>query len=265
MEISNSSILITGASRGIGAACAAAFRSLGARLCLTGRDEAALQRNSTPDDLVLAGEITSADFRKTLIAATLQRFNGLDILINNAGAGLYGAVSTAPLDEVRRLFELNVFAPLALTQLVVPQMRGHGHGCIVNISSLGGQIVLPWLPLYCASKFSLSAWTAALRAELAGSGVHAITVCPGYVDTDFEANAAGPRPPAKLMGSSSKRFSVTPEQCAAAIVRGVQRDANVVVTPRSAWLLLAAQRLWPGLVESALTTAMKNAQSESAA
>jgi short-subunit dehydrogenase len=265
VEISNRVILITGASRGIGAACAAAFRGRGARLCLTARDEDALRRNSMPENLAIAGDITSADFRGRLIAAALERFGGIDILINNAGAGLYWPASSAPLDEVRSLFELNLYAPLALTQLVLPHMRKLHSGCIVNISSMGGEVMLPWLPLYCASKFALTALTSALRSELSGSGIHAMTVCPGYVATDFKSHAGGPQPPARMMGSPSSRLAITPQQCAAAIVRGVERNARLVVTPRSGWLLIAAQRLFPCLVESRLTAFMKDAQSEAAA
>jgi short-subunit dehydrogenase len=267
MEISKQIVVVTGASRGIGAACAAALRKRGARLALTGRDEAALERNTAPEDLVLAGDIRDADFRNRLVAATLERFGRIDILVNNAGAGIYWTPSAAPLDEVRRMFELNLFAPLALSQLVLPQMREQKSGCIVNISSMGGEVVLPWISLYCASKFALSALTSALRSELSGTGVHAMTVCPGYVATDFKTNAAGPRPPDRLMGppvTGGSRFAITPEQCAEAILRGIERKARVVVTPRSGWLLIAAHRLFPSFVESRLTAFMKNLESEAA-
>jgi len=263
MDIANQVVLITGASRGIGAACAAAFRDRGAQLCLTARDQAALASNSTPADLAVPGDITSGDFRAHLVERAVQRFGRIDILINNAGAGLYWPPSTAPLEEVRHLFELNFFAPLGLSQLVLPLMRKQHSGCIVNISSMGGEVVLPWIPLYCASKFALSALTTALRSELSGTGVQAMTVCPGYVATDFKANAAGPQPHARTM--SSNHFAITPQQCAAAILRGVERDARVVVTPRVGWLLIAAQRLFPRLVENRLTAFMKSVQSEAAA
>jgi short-subunit dehydrogenase len=265
MEIRDQIVLVTGASRGIGAACAAAFRARGSRLSITGRDEGALARQSTPGDLTIAGDITSADFRARLIAATLERFGRIDILVNNAGAGIYWPPSTAPLEEVRHMFELNLFAPLDLAQRVLPQMRKQNSGCIVNISSMGGEVVLPWISLYCASKSALSALTSALRSELSGSGIHAMTVCPGYVATDFKTNATGPRPPARMMGAPSSPFAITAQQCADAILRGVERNARLVVTPRSGWLLIAAQRLFPGLVESRLTAFMKNLQSEAAA
>jgi short-subunit dehydrogenase len=262
MEISKRVVLITGASRGIGAACAEAFRERGALLCLTGRDEVALAGNSRSVDLVVPGDITDAGFRSGLIGRAIEKFGRIDILVNNAGAGLYWTPSTAPLDEVRRMFELNFFAPLALSQLVLPQMRQHCSGCIVNVSSIGGEVVLPWISLYCASKFALTALTSALRSELAGTGIRSMAVFPGYVPTEFKKHAAGPPVPEEMMGSPSNRFSITPRGCAEAIVRGVERDERLVVTPRSGWVLLLAQRLVPGILESRLTAYWKSRQPE---
>jgi short-subunit dehydrogenase len=264
VEILNQVVLITGASRGIGAACASAFRSRGARLCLTARDASAVAGQSAAGDLAIAGDITSSDFREHLVAATVERFGRIDILVNNAGAGVYWPPSSAPLDEVRELFELNVFAPLAMAQLVLPHMRKQSSGFVVNISSMGGEVVLPWISVYCASKFALSALSTGLRSDLAGAGIHMMTVCPGYVDTDFKSRARGPRPPERIMGSPSGPFSITPAQCAEAILRGVERNARFVVTPRAGWLLIAAHRLFPRLVESRLTAFMKSARNEAA-
>src|SRR5262249_51226595 len=156
-------------------------------------------------------------------------------LVNNAGAGLYWPCSAAPLDDVRHLFELNVFAPLALAQLVLPSMRKRNSGYIVNISSMGGEVVLPWLPLYCASKFALTAMSTGLRSELSDTAIRVMTVCPGYVTTDFKSNAVGPLPPARMMGSASSRFAITAEQCASAILHGIAKNSRVVVTPRAGW------------------------------
>ena len=128
MEISGQIVLITGASRGIGGACAAAFRERGAKLCLTARDGTPLERQSSAEDVVMPGNITNATFRSHLVDTALARFGRIDILINNAGAGLYWPPSTAPLDDVRYLFELNFFAPLALSQLVLPHMRSLNYG-----------------------------------------------------------------------------------------------------------------------------------------
>jgi len=164
--------------------------------------------------------------------------------------GFYSAAWNAPMDEARTLFELNFFAPLALTQLVVAGMRERQRGAIVNISSIAGKVTLPWFTLYSVSKFALGSLTDGLRMELKPYGIHAMTVWPGYVKTDFQAHALGTRPPEAVR--KGRRFAITAAECAEAIARGLERDARNVVVPRMGWALVALSRLLPALVESRL-------------
>src|SRR6476646_7031326 len=131
MQIKDRVVLITGVSEGIGAACARAFEERGARLSLVARNSEKLAAVGGPGTLRTAGDITSDEIRRSVVAHTIERFGQIDILINNAGMGLYSAAWNTPMDEARRLFELNLFAPLALTQLVVPHMRERKQGAIV--------------------------------------------------------------------------------------------------------------------------------------
>jgi short-subunit dehydrogenase len=197
--------------------------------------------------VVTAGDLTNAAVRSSVVERTIERFGSIDILINNAGAGLYAPAWGAPLDEARALFELNFFAPLAMIQLVAPHMRERRSGMIVNIGSIAGKVTLPWFTLYSATKFALGALTEGLRMELAGDGIRTMVVCPGYVKTDFQAHALVGRPPDRLL--KEKKFAITPEQCARAVARGVERDARTVVTPAVGWVFIALQRLFPTLVE----------------
>jgi short-subunit dehydrogenase len=250
MRIDGKVVLITGASEGIGAACAAAFRKRGARLSLIARSGEKLRAAGAEDAVVTAGDVTVPKIRESAVAATLDRFGAIDILINNAGMGLYDPAWSAPLADARSLFELNFFAPLALTQLVVPQMRGRGSGVIVNVSSVGGKVTLPWLTLYSASKYALGSLTDGLRMELRRDGIHTMAVCPCYVKTKFQDHALGGEPPPKI--AQGKQFTVTPEQCAEAIARGVERGARTVMAPRSGWMFVLAERLFPSLVDARL-------------
>jgi len=249
MEIDGKVVLITGASAGIGAACAGVFRKRGARLSLLARSEEKL-RAGEPDALVTAGDVTLPEARQSAFDRTLERFGAVDILINNAGRGLYAPAWDTPIEDARRLFELNFFAPLAMVQLVAPQMRKRGAGVVVNISSVAGKVTLPWFTLYSASKYALGSLTDGLRMELARDGVHTMTVCPGYVRTDFQQHALGGGPPPKI--ARSKRFAITAEQCAEAIARGVERGARTVMAPKAGWLLVLAARLFPSLVDAQL-------------
>jgi short-subunit dehydrogenase len=252
MRIDGKVVLITGASEGIGAACAREFASSGARLSLTARNEEGLRRAATPDALIAPGDITVEADRRRVVERTLERFGAIDILINNAGVGLYQPSWEMPLAEARALMELNFFAPLAMTQLVVPHMRARRSGMLVNVGSIGGKVVLPWLTLYCVTKSALGMLTEGQRIELMRDGIRTMLVCPGYVKTGFQKNVRAGQAPEKVQ--SARRFAITPEQCAEAIRRGVERDARTVVTPRSGWLLVLAMRLFPAIVESRLAS-----------
>jgi short-subunit dehydrogenase len=260
MRIEGKVALITGASEGIGAACAAALGKRGARLVLTARRRERLEQAGGRDALVVAGDITDEATRQRVVAAAMERFGAIDILINNAGAGLYARTWETSPKQARALFELNFLAPLDLVRLVVPHMRARRSGYIVNIGSIAGKVTLPWLPVYSASKSALGALSDALRMELMPDGIHTMTVCPGYVITGFRKNALVGQPPRGV--EESRTFRITAEECAAAIVRGLERDARTVVTPPAGWLLTAAMRLFPAVVEKRLS-AMLHASLES--
>ncbi len=250
MNIDGKVVLITGASEGIGAACASVFRKRGARLSLTARCEEKLRAAGGPDALVTAGDLTESETRKAAIARTVQHFGSIDILINNAGVGLYAPAWETSLEDARTLFELNFFAPLAMVQLAAPYMRRQKSGTIINVSSVAGRVTLPWFTLYSASKYAMCSLTDGLRMELRKDGIQTITVCPGYVKTEFQKHARGGGPPPKI--AKSKKFAITPEECADAIARGVERGARTVMAPRSGWLFVLAERLFPSLVDAQL-------------
>jgi short-subunit dehydrogenase len=259
MQIRDKVVLITGASEGIGAACARVFESRGARLSLVARNPDKLAGVGGAGTLRTAGDVTSDETRESVVARTVAQFGAIDILVNNAGMGLYAPASKAPMADARRLFELNFFAPLALMQLVVPHMLERKRGTIVNVSSIAGKITLPWFTLYSVSKFALNSLTDGLRAELKPHGIHAMAVCPGYVKTEFQTHALGTRPPTSV--AKGRRFAITAERCAEAIARGVERDARTVVVPRIGWLLVGLSRLLPAFVESRLSAINQNGAS----
>ncbi|HTP35465.1 MAG TPA: SDR family NAD(P)-dependent oxidoreductase [Candidatus Acidoferrales bacterium] len=241
-------ILITGGSEGVGAACAAELARYGAHLSLVARSEQGLRRAGGPEALVTAGDLTLEETRRRAVASTLEHYGRIDILINNAGVGLYQPSWEMPLDEARYLMELNLFAPLALTQLVVPHMRERRSGMIVNVGSIGGKVVLPWLTFYSVTKFALGALTEGQRMELRRDGIQTMLVCPGYVKTNFQKNVRAGQAPEKVV--QSRVYAISPEECAAAIRRGIERDARTVVTPRAGWLFILAMRLFPSFVET---------------
>ncbi|HEV2446883.1 MAG TPA: SDR family NAD(P)-dependent oxidoreductase [Candidatus Sulfopaludibacter sp.] len=248
MKIEGKVVLITGASQGIGAACASEFARHGARLSLAARSEEGLRTAGGSDALITPADITSEDGRSLVVARTLDRYEALDILINNAGVGLYRPSWDTPLEEVRRMMELNFFAVLGMTRLVAPHMRARRSGLVVNVGSIAGKMTLPWLTIYSASKCALGSLTEGLRMELRADGVRTMLVCPGYVLTGFQGNVIAGQAPEKVQ--EGRRFAITAAECARDIRRGVERGARTVVTPRSGWLLVAAMRLFPSMVEA---------------
>lgn len=253
MRIDGKVVLITGASQGIGAACAAEFGRRGALLALTGRSRERLENVARTGDLTVSGDITSSEFRAELARKTIERFGHIDILVNCAGAGLYAPVWQVDQDRLRALFDLNLLAPIGLIGLIAPVMRRQRSGMIVNISSLAGKVTLPWFALYSASKFAVGSVSDGLRMELKRDGVHVMTVCPGYVRTAFQENVLAGEVPESV--KSHQHMAITAEACARAIARGVEKNRRTLVVPRAGWLLIAAARLFPRLVDSLLVRA----------
>jgi len=181
-------VLVTGAGRGIGRACCRRFAEEGWRVVAGVRDVEAA-RATLPDDpalLVVPLDVTDPD----QVAAATARAEGhaggpLACLVNNAGYAVLGSPEDVDLDEVRRMFETNLFGAVAVTQRVLPGMRRRGEGVVVNVSSIGARLANPLLGLYHATKYGMSAWSEALRVELASFGVRVHVVEPGMVDTDF--------------------------------------------------------------------------------
>lgn len=179
--------LITGASRGIGARIAEAALAQGDAVVATSRSaESVTHRLGASDALLpLALDVTDEAQARHAVGAALERFGRIDVLVNNAGYGLLGAVEEATADEVRSLYETNVFGLLHVTRAVLPSMRARRAGHVVNISSLGGVRSAAGFGVYCSTKFAVEGITEALHAELAPLGIHATVVEPGYFRTEF--------------------------------------------------------------------------------
>ena len=179
--------IITGASSGIGRATARLLRREGARLVLNARrndrlDEVAQETDGT----AVAGDITNPAVRARIVEACDGK---IDILVNNAGYGEGGPVETVTEEAYRRQFEVNLFAPGAMIQAVLPAMRKQRSGRIINLSSVAGRFGYPLFGWYCASKHALEGLSDSLRLEVKPWGVHVILIEPGPVETEFFAVA----------------------------------------------------------------------------
>lgn len=183
------SVVITGASSGIGEACARKFVAEGARVVLAARSKEPLDRLSRElgDDVTQAvpTDISDVGQCKHLLHEAQARFGSVDVLVNNAGKNTRGHYENTPLDEILGMLEVNLRAPMVLTRLALPIMRSQGAGSIVNVASLAGRLPLAEEATYSATKFALRIFSFALAEELRDTPVRVSVVSPGPVDTGF--------------------------------------------------------------------------------
>ena len=178
-------ILLTGASSGIGYQTAKDLASLGHTVYAVARRLEQMEPLKAYGVLPLRLDITDAEACREVVNDLIRREGRLDVLINNAGYGLYGAIEDVSLQDVRQVFEVNVFALSRLTQLVLPQMRQQGGGRIINLSSIAGRVATPFGAWYHATKFAVEGLSEALRLELAPHGIEVVLIEPGGIKTDF--------------------------------------------------------------------------------
>ena len=180
-------ILITGCSSGIGRMTAGFFQEKGWNVIATVRDKPDddAELNALENVLVVALDVTKADTIEAAVAAGIERFSGIDVLLNNAGYGSYGILEATPEAKIRMQFDVNVIGALMVTKAVLPHMRKAGQGLIINISSMGGKITFPLGTLYHGSKFAVEGMTEAMSFELASIGIRAKLIEPGMINTNF--------------------------------------------------------------------------------
>ncbi|MGH3262031.1 MAG: SDR family NAD(P)-dependent oxidoreductase, partial [Trebonia sp.] len=169
---------ITGASRGFGREFARAALGRGDSVAATARDVSALRalRDEHPGLLALSLDVTDAEAVRDRVAEAEEHFGRLDVVVNNAGYGHFGAVEEVTDDELREQLEANVFGPHRVARAVLPGMRERGRGHIVQVSSIGGVMAVPNMGAYHASKWALEALSESLAAEVARFGVHVTLV-----------------------------------------------------------------------------------------
>lgn len=251
--------LITGGSRGLGLEIARQLCRRKAKVVLLARDseELALAKSELAargrDVLTIECDLLDGAQIQSAIQQTLQRFGKIDILINNAGIIQVGPLDHMKLGDFDRAMRLHFWAPFILTMQIVPHMRANGGGRIVNISSIGGKIAVPHMAPYCASKFALTGFSDAIRAELARDKICVTTVTPGMMRTGSQVHA-------QFKGDHSAEYrwfdlanklplaSISDERAARKIITAARRGRSALIMPWMARLLIAANGLFPNLI-----------------
>ncbi|HEX4425219.1 MAG TPA: SDR family NAD(P)-dependent oxidoreductase [Terriglobales bacterium] len=252
MELTGKVVVITGASMGIGEAIAKVFVEQGASVVLLSRDanraEAARARIGRSErTLALACDVRHREEIDRVIGLTLHHLQRIDVWINNAGHGLRDTIADMDMAACHETFNTNLFGTIDAMQAIIPVMKPQGSGVIINISSVAGHLPVPFMGVYSATKFAMNAIGKAARLELEKFGIDVLTVCPGYVRTDFGENAIKGREAQRVRPESVKGISA--ERVARAVLNGYLKQKREVVVPWTMHPVIKLYQLFPGLVE----------------
>lgn len=234
--------VITGASTGIGEALAVLLADqLKAKLIINARTEEALTETKAVIEkaggqaVIVAGDVGTDGTAASLVERCLQEFGDIDLLVNNAGLAKPGSVMNLTPQDWERVFAVNFFAPLHTTYAALPHFVANKKGKVVNISSIAGKVAFPGSVCYAASKFALTGMSEGMAAELQNHGVDFITVCPGWVRTEFFAKNAimGSKNPTLIAEKTDLRgilmkyvLSISSENAAGSILKALQKGGG---------------------------------------
>ena len=254
-EIANKVVVVTGGSMGIGEAIGKAFVDEGAYCVLLSRDagraEAARARiGKTDRTMALACDVRNREEIDRVLSLTRHHFKRIDAWVNNAGHGVSDAVATMDMPAFRGMFETNFFGTVEAMRAVLPLMREQGSGTVINISSVAGHLPVPHMGGYSATKFAMNAMGKAARVELAGTGVNVLTVCPGYVNTNFGDNMVRGTESQTVKPKTVKGISA--ERVALAVLAGYKKEKREVIVPWTMHPVVKLYQLFPSLVEMAM-------------
>ena len=249
-SISGSRAIVTGASSGIGQALARELNRQGVRLVLSARREDRLSQLASElsgtgtEATYCVGDVTRAEVRTAILETAQNSFGGLDLLVNNAGVGALGPFAEADEARLRRVMEVNFFAPAELMRSAIPLLTHGNRPMIVDISSVLGHRAVPNKSEYCASKFALHGLSDAVRAELAESGIDLLLVSPSTTKSEFFDNVLESRAPQPALGAGP----MSPEQVACKTVRAIRRGRHEIILSPGGKLLVWLDRISPPLI-----------------
>ena len=247
MDFKDKTVIITGGSEGVGAATARAFADVGANLVLVARTRKNLEqiaaelREKTRVEIVPM-DVSDADACANLFKKADYELGAVHVLVNNAGYHQRGSVESVAADDLGKMIDVNLKAPVMLCRMAIPYMKAAGEGAIINVASLAGRTPVPGAAPYSASKFGLRAFTFALAEELTGTGIKLAALSPGPIDTGFIMS--------NIDSVTDLTFSQplsTAEECAAEILKLCTNDKRERSMPPVSGFLTTLTYLFPGI------------------
>ena len=247
MDFKDKTVIITGGSEGVGAATARAFADVGANLVLVARTRKNLEqiagelREKTRVEIVPM-DVSDADACANLFKKSDYELGAVHVLVNNAGYHQRGPVESVAADDLGKMIDVNLKAPVMLCRMAIPYMKAAGEGAIIHVASLAGRTPVPGAATYSASKFGLRAFTFALAEELAGTDIKLAALSPGPIDTGFIMS--------NIDNVTDLTFSQplsTAEECAAEILKLCTNDKRERSMPPVSGFLTTLTYLFPGI------------------
>jgi short-subunit dehydrogenase len=247
MSLAQRVVVITGASSGFGADIARKAVAAGARVVLAARTTEKLdalvgELGGAAHALAVTADVTS-DADIAHLVATANAYGQVDTVINNAGFGILDTVVDAPLADLQRIMDVNVYGAVRCTRAFLPGMIARGNGQIVMMASMAGLVAARNMAYYCASKFALVAIGRTLQQELNGTGVACTIICPGVAQTGFQAHAPNEKYP-----KAAALSTCTSDQVATAVITALRRRTmGEVIVPGTSALLARFSAAFPGI------------------
>ncbi len=258
MNLRDKVVLITGAGSGIGKETAIEMARCGAIPVLIGRTESKLAsvaeeaRRYRPETVIEVCDVSAEDMVQKMVSRVYERFQQIDVLINNAGIMNVKLFDDFTKDEFDEHLQINFYGALNLIRSVVPIMRKQGKGVILNVTSVGGKLIVPGTTGYAASKAALYAFSEALYFELADSGIHVGVVLPASIHTDILASTT-----TRLGEYYGRQCNVPPIGVAKAIRTAIEKERFETIVPLNSRFLLAFHDLFPGLFRKSILNRLR--------
>jgi dehydrogenase/reductase SDR family protein 7B len=247
-------VIITGASTGIGFACAEAFGMAGATVVLAARDEAKLNvagmalKKKGISFLIVPTDVSIESQCQQLIHKTIETFGKIDVVLNNAGLSMRATFIEADLKVLKQLMDVNFWGTVYCTKYALPHLLKSG-GTLIGISSVSGKKGIPGRTGYCASKFAMEGFLESLRIENLNSKLHVLVVSPGFIATGIRQSSLTKDGTAQKDSPRNESAMMHPAEVAASILKAVQHRKRDLVLTTQGKLLVFLDKFFPGIMD----------------
>lgn len=255
-------VVITGGSSGIGKACALQFARHGFNIVISGRNELSLQQAAeeikklNSEVLAVKSDVDSEEDCRMLMEATIKKFGGMDVLINNAGISMRAAFADTDLNVLKRVMDTNFWGAVYCTKYALPHLL-KSKGTVAGISSIAGKVGLPGRTGYSASKFALEGFLESLRIENLNTGLHVLTVCPGFTESNIRNTALSKDGTPQGESPREEKKMMRAETVAEKIYHAVINRKREIVLSHEGRLTLLIKKFFPAWLDQLIYKNLK--------